>query len=345
MKTVFTFVLLNLLAVGGVLAAPAVPSEEECKAVRHAAMLYDRYKDTNGLAVIESFHKAYPDNGDIGIPMLKLDDVTRVMFYRLFYAVPDGAKCRKWLVHKLGRSPESDDLLQLFVDTALNKKEDEDTRLAAMSSLHDSKWSKSQAALSEIYLKSDEEKYHYLMLEIAINRKKSALAEIFLGYYRHFHPKEDERYSRHHTRLRELKTKLAEEAKNPKPDPLALARAENEWWDKFIKKERKVTLAEAKTGLANFDKAPVLERLELAYAIQQSVAPDAELVKRLAHLIPDEPSALVKMAMINTIALHQPNLQAKLQYYRRVAAQEKNPEVVRSAQHYIKLIEDGVLKR
>lgn len=345
MKTHLIFGLLAVAVAVEILAATPEPSGEERSAVFQAVRRYNRQGDSNSLDLIESFHKKFPDYGDLGISNLKNDDASHTMFYRLFYEVPTGAKCRKWLVHKLVFARESDALLKLFIDTALSKAEDEDTRLAAMSGLHDTKWTKAQHALAEIYLKVNDEKYHEIMLEVAINRKTPALAELFLGYYRHFYPKQDSRYARHHARVQELKAKLAEDAKNPKPDPLALARAENEWWDKFIKKERKVTLAEAKAGLTNFAIAPVLERLELAYAIQQSVLPDAELVKRLEHLIPDEPSALVKMAMIDTIAMHQPNIQARLQYYRRVAGKEKNSDLLQYFNLQIKILEGGVLKR
>ena len=295
--------------------------------------------------MIEAFHKTYPNYGYLGISNLKNDDASHTMFYRLFYEVPTGAKCRKFLIHKLVFARESDALIKLFIDTALNKAEDEDTRIAAMNDLYDTKWPKAQQALAEIYRKINDEKYHEHMLDVAINAKEAALAEVFLGYYRHFHPDNNDVYAYRNERLQALKAQLAEDAKNPKPDPLALARAGDEWWNNFIRKEHKVTLLEAKTGLANFAKTPVLERLELAYAIQQSVVPDADLVKRLEHLIPDEPSALVKSAMIDTVAMSQPNAQARLQYYRRLAAKEKNTDVVKYLKNHIKIIEDGVIKR
>lgn len=345
MRTLLILIALITLGIEDMLAAPPAPIEPEFGAVIKAAVHYKHHKDTNDLGVIESFYVKCPNCDAIGLSTLPSDAVTRAMFYRLFQTVPNGAMCRKWIIHKLALAPESEAPIKLFIETAINKQEDHDTRIAAINDLMLTRWTNAQSALAEVFLKINEEKYRDHMLGAAVNTKRPVLTELLLGYYRHFHPDKEYRYVRHHALLQELKAKMAEDAKNPKPDPLALARAENEWWDKFIKKERTVTLAEAKTGLANFAKAPVLERLELAYAIRQSVAPDAELVKRLEHLIPDEPSALVKSAMIDTVAMSQPNVPARLQYYRHLAAKEKNDDVMKYLKNHIKLIEDGIIKR
>ena len=341
-------IILQLLAIAVSaegFAAVLEPSDAERSAVFQAVRHYNRQSDSNSLNLIESFYKKHPDYGYHGILNLKNDNASHTMFYRLFYEVPNRANCRKFLIHKLAFGPESDALLKLFIETALNKEEDEATRIAAMNDLHDTKWPRAQQSLAEIFLKIGDESYRNHMLEVAVNAKNPELGELFLGYYRHFHPKQDSRYARHYARVQELKVKMAENARHPKPDPLALVRAEAEWWDKFIRKERKVTLEEAKQSLANFAKTPVLERLELAWAIQHSLVPDAELLRRLERLIPDEPSSLVKASLIETIATYQPNIQAKLQYYRRVAGKETNPDLLLHLNSQIKLIEDGKVKR
>ena len=289
-----------------------------------AAHHYRRFKDTNDLNVIESYARKNPNSDGIGLLLKVNDSATHAMCYRLSQDIPIGSKSRKWFIHKLVFAPESDALLKLFIETALNKEEEEDTRLAAMSGLHDAKWSKAQAALIEIYVRINDEKYHERMLGIAIYRKKAGLAEMFLRYYRYFHPDMEYRYSGYATRFQEM---------------------EVSWWDKFIKKERRLTLVQARAGLDNFAKASIVERVELAYAIQESKMADAELLKRMDQLVADEPNGIVKLALITTVAAYQPTSKEVLEYYRRMAATEKDSEVVSKLQARTKRIESGFQKR
>ena len=345
MKANSLVLFLLLIAYGETIAVPPSPTDVERNAVIEAAIRYNNRNDTNALGVIESFHKRFPDYGGIGVSRLKNDDHTRSMFYRLFYELPTGAKCRKWLIYKLALAPESDALLKLFIETALNKQEDEETRIAAINDLLGTQWSKAHLALTEIYLKIEDEKYHAHMLDVAIYNKKAALAEVFLGYYRQFHPEQEARYAKHFDRFQEMKVKLAEDAKNPKPDPLVLIKAQQEWWDNFIKRERKLTLAQAKAGLKDFAKSPVLDRLELAYSLQQTGVADAEVLQSLERLIPGEPDGFVRMAMIQSVAAQKPTPQARLQYYRHIAKTEKDLEVLKAVQVHIKILEESPLKK
>ena len=290
-----------------------------------ASVHYWHYKDTNDLSVIEAFPKKYTNTGDSGLWLPRGNDAAiQAMCYRLSQDIPIGSKSRKWLIHKLSRAPESDALLKLFIETALNKEEEEDTRIAAMNGLHHTKWSKAEAALTEIYIRINDEKYHGHMLEVAINVKNPGLAEQFLGYYRYFHPDMEYRSSGYSARFQEM---------------------EVSWWGKFFKKERKLTLIQARAGLDSFAKATMVERVELAYAIQQFGVADAELLKRMDDLVGDEPNSVVKMALITTVAAYQPTAKEVLEYYRRIAATEKDSEVVSKLQARIKLIESGFQKR
>ena len=289
-----------------------------------AAVHYRHYKDTNDLGVIESFSKKYPNNDGIGLLLRVNDSATQAMCYRLSQDTPIGSKSRKWFIHKLSRAPESDALLKLFIETALNKEEEEDTRIAAMNGLHHTKWSKAEAALTEIYIRINDETYHGHMLEVAINVKNPGLAERFLGYYRYFHPDMEYRSSGYSTRFQEI---------------------EVPWWGRFFKKERKLTLVQARAGLDNFAKVSMVERVELAYAIQESKMADAELLKRMDQLVADEPNGIVKLALITTVAAYQPTSKEVLEYYRRMAATEKDSEVVSKLQARIKRIESGFQKR
>ncbi len=290
-----------------------------------AALHYRRSKDTNDLGIIELFTKKYPNTDGTGLWNLRgSDNAIVAMCFRLSHEIPVGSKSRKWLIHLLERAPESDAGIRFFIETALNKGEEEDTRIAAMNGLHHPKWSKAEAALTEIYVRINDEKYHGHMLEVAINAKNPGLAERFLGYYQYFHPDMKSRYSRY--------SGLFQEMKLP-------------WWGKFFKKERKLTLVQARAGLDSFTKASVVERVELAYAIQQFGVADAELLMRMDKLVTDEPNSVVKLALITTVAAYQPTSKEVLEYYRRKAAAEKDSELVSQLQTRIELIESGFQKR
>lgn len=321
------------------------PTPDESNAMLKAAVRYRHGGGTNLLTTVEEFYVRFPNYSGLALGSLKMDEHTIPMMVRLLKVSPASNSISPVLIVKLQSTPESEELLKLFAETALNHRESEDARLAAIFGLMNSKWTKAQPALVDIFLKVGDEKYHERMLDVVIYKESRPLAEVFLAYYHHFHPDKKATYARHYGRFQEMKAKLAEDAQNPQPDPVALIRAQREWWDDFLKKERKITLAEAKAGLTDFAKAPLLKRLELAYAIHQSVVPDAELLKRLDHLVSDEPSGIIKSTMINIIGAYQPTTQAMLQYYRRVAAKEKDAEVLFNVQTRIKLIEDGVLKR
>lgn len=347
-KEVFVTIALVLVAsqvAGFSDPPPPSPTTAEAEAMMKAAVRYTHWRETNVLTTVEGFYIRFPNYSGLALGSLKVDEHTIPMMVRLLKASPVSNSISPVLIRRLSAAPESEEIVKIYVETALNQRESEDARLAAIFGLMNSKWTKAQPALAEIFLKVGDEKYHERMLDVAIYKESRPLAEVFLAYYYHFHPDKKATYATHYARFHEMQAKLAEDAKNPQPDPLALIRAQREWWDNFLKKERRITLAEAKAGLEGFAKAPVLERLELAYAIHQSVVPDAELLKRLEHLVSDEPSGIIKSTLINIIGAYQLNTQAMLQYYRRIAAKEKDAEVLVNVQARIKLIEDGVLKR
>lgn len=191
--------------------------------MRKAVFGYKNTRDTNQLAIVESFYLRFPNHSSLPLHVLRLDGNTIPFYVRLLKQTPEASAVRGIALYNLIHTPESDELLKMFVETALNRRESEENRLEAIFSLMDSKWTNREPALIEIFLKLKEEKYHERMLDVAIYNQKAALAEVFLGCYHRFHPERDFTYAKHHARYHEMKARLDADAQKLRPFPVIVS--------------------------------------------------------------------------------------------------------------------------